>query len=147
MIPGPQSGGRYVGVDMYNPNKIIGLRTSIIRGFQSEDKPFSYIDHLVHNNNINSQDVRDGNSYKVQLKLNEVIEKLNEMNDKNRELEEKILQMETSSQNQINAMRRLSNVGNKLTRGRRRISRSNRHRSLSREQGVNIGRHLLQSSA
>jgi len=70
-----------------------------------------------------------------------------EMNDKNRELEEKILQMETSSQNQINAMRRLSNVGNKLTRGRRRISRSNRHRSLSREQGVNIGRHLLQSSA
>ena len=61
---------------MYNPNKIIGLRTSIIRGFQSEDKPFSYIDQLVHNNSINSQDV---NSYKVQLKLNEVIEKLNEM--------------------------------------------------------------------
>jgi len=144
MIPGPQSGDRYIGVDMMNPNKIIGYKSQVIAAFSDRGRALDTIDSLRYQNQLVGQDVRDGNAYKVQLKLNEVIAKLNEVSERNQILEERIVQLErqTISQNQHNT-KRLTNVRERITRNRNGRNRTNRRRGLSREQGEAIAENIL----
>jgi len=149
MISGPQSGGSYI-IDIYNPNKIIGWREAggVMDGMDGGAPVLRYIDSLRHQNTFQGHIVRDGNAYKVQLKLNEVIAKLNEVSEKNQILEERIVQLErqTISQNQHNTMRRLTNIGERLTRNRNGRNRTNRRRGLSREQGQANAENILARS-
>jgi hypothetical protein len=138
-------------VDMYNPNKIIGYKTPIIDAFMrgQPDGIYNTISGLRGNGRFHEHHVRDGNAYKVQIKLNEVIAKLNEVSEKNQILEEKIVHLErqTISQNQYNTMRRLTNIGERLTRRNRNgRNRTNRRRGLSREQGQAIAENILARS-
>jgi len=137
MIPGPQSGDRYIGVDMMNPNKIIGYKSQVIAAFSDRGRALDTIDSLRYQNQLVGQDVRDGNAYKVQIKLNEVIAKLNEVSEKNEILEERIVQLERKpiSQNQHNT-KRLTNVRERIR------NRTNRRRNLSREPGEAIAENI-----
>ena len=80
-IPGTEA------VDMMNPNKIIGYKTPVIGAFMTGKTELDTIPSLRFGGAFMGQDVRDGNAYKVQIKLNEVIAKLNEVSEKNQILE------------------------------------------------------------